>query len=476
MILFGMLWTAVLTTAHPIGLHESSASAPVVVRDDEAVRQLVADQIRPLIEAERFPGASVGVLKDGETFFFGFGGTGADGSGPVPDEHTLYEIGSITKVFTAVLLAEAAEAGEVSLDTPLAEAFPDDREAPQLGEHQIELWHLATHSSGLPAMPANMRPTHPAQPFAGYSSDLMYDFLEAVTPARPPETGYEYSNLATGLLGRLLEARLGVPYEQLLATRIFSPAGMQESSISIDEANEARIAQPSAEGLTASRWNDMDALAPCGAIVSSASDLLRFAAENIEPTDPESTLARALAAAHQPRFTDPRSGTTVGLGWHLAGDEQTLWHNGMTGGYSSMLLVNIPERLAVVVLANGATMDTTAAGDRIMRSLLGDVAPPPEVEPSIDVSEEHLERLVGEYESPLGFTIYVTREGDRLGARLTGQTRFRIYPDGDGVAPARFKYRVVPAALAFDLPAEGSAAAVTLEQNGQKMRAQRRGE
>ncbi|MEM9064595.1 MAG: serine hydrolase [Planctomycetota bacterium] len=441
--------------------------------EDHQLRELVAEQIEPLIDSQMIPGCAVGIWRDGETHFFGLGGTNADGSGAAPNEHTLYEIGSITKVFTALLLAEMAQAGEVAFETPVADLFPDGRTVPRFGREPIRLWHLATHSSGLPGMPSNMVPADAGDPFEGYTTELMYDFLDAVQPFRTPGQGYEYSNLATGLLGRLLEARAGAPWHELLDTRIFGPVGMTESMVMVDAEIERRLAHPSAEGLTASRWGGMDALAPCGAIVSSAADLMKFAIWNIEPGQPGSRLARALEAAHEPRFTDPETGQVVALGWHLAGDGVTLWHNGMTGGYSAMLLINKPERTAVVLLANGATFATTAAGNAIMHALLTGNSEPPPSEPAREIAADHLERLVGDYTSPLGFTIHVTREGGRLGARLTGQTRLRVFPEGDGDAPSRFRYRVVPAVLAFELPQEGKATAVTLEQGGREMRAER---
>jgi CubicO group peptidase (beta-lactamase class C family) len=423
------------------------------------IETLVTGQARPLVDAGVLPGCVVGVWRDGQARFFGFGGIQADGSGPTPDERTLYEI------------------GEVTLDTPIADLFPDGRRVPQRGDDPIRLWHLATHCSGLPGMPTNLPPTDSGDPYSSYSLDLLYDFLAGVRPARAPEAGYEYSNLASGLLGQLLAARAGVPWHELVRTRLFEPLGMHDSVVLVDEQTEARVARPSAEGLTASRWGGMDALAPCGAVVSSAADLLRFAAENIEPSADSTALARAITLSHTPRFTDPASGQVVALGWHLAGDGETLWHNGMTGGYSSMLLVHRPARTAVVVLTNSAAPETTGLGDRIMRALLTGTTPePPPVRPAQDVDEAHLDRLVGDYASPLGFTIHVTREGGRLGARLTGQTRFRVYAEGDGEHPARFVYRIVPAALAFDLPADGGvASAVTLEQNGMRMRAERSG-
>ena len=449
--------------------------AALAATEEDLLHGAVSQQIQPLIDAQVVPGCVVGVWRDGTPRFFGFGGTNADGSGPVPDERTLYEIGSITKVFTAVLLAEMAQRGEVSLDAPIANCYPMDRQVPQTDEDPIVLWHLAAHASGLPGMPTNMPAADVRDPYAGYTLDLMYDFLDDVRPPRAPEIAYEYSNLGSGLLGRLLEVCGGAPWHELLAARIFEASGMSDSVVLVDEATEARVARPSAEGLSASRWGGSDALAPCGAVVSSAADVLRFAAENIEPSEPDSTFARGLAASHEPRFTDPETGQVVALGWHLAGDGVTLWHNGSTGGYSSMLLVNKPARAAVVVLANGAApSETTVAGDRIMEALLTGHAEPPSIEPTREVAADHLERLVGDYVSPLGFTIHVTREGGKLGARVTGQTRFRVYPEGDADAPTRFRYRVVRAALVFEVPERGTASAVILEQNGMQMRAERR--
>lgn len=467
---------AQLLSAPVIAQQNKPTAIETIQAEGEALEAVISSQIQPLIDAQLIPGAVVGVIQDGNSDMFAFGGVNSDGSGPIPTEHTLFEIGSITKVFTGILLAEMSEAGDVSLDMPIARLFPAGRNAPQVGDTPIQLWHLSAHASGLPGIPTNMPAVQSDDPYMGYTTDLMYDFLDEVTPARAPESSYEYSNLATGLLGRLLEQPANKTWAELIAARIFDPMGMTESFVVTDEAIELRIAKPSTEGLSAARWGGEDALAPCGAIVSSMSDMLKFANENLQPRDPESTLAKGLRTAHQLRFIDPQSGMAVGLGWHFNPDGTTLWHNGSTGGFSSMMLIDKSRGSAVVVLSNGAAAgDITLAGDAIMGWLqTGEVPNPPAVQRAREVSGEHLDHLVGEYVSPIGFSIHVTREGGRLGAQLTGQPRFRVYPGEDSKAPARFVYRVVEAALVFEFAEDGDVVAVTLEQNGAKMRAQRK--
>ncbi|MGC1520781.1 MAG: serine hydrolase, partial [Steroidobacteraceae bacterium] len=136
------------------------------------------------------------------------------------DGDTVFEIGSITKVFTSLLLADMVQRGEVKLDDPIAKYLPASAKVPERNGHSITLVDLATHTSALPRMPANFRPKDPANPYADYTDEQLYAFLSSYELIRDVGAKYEYSNLGFGLLGQGLAHRAGTDYETLVETRI----------------------------------------------------------------------------------------------------------------------------------------------------------------------------------------------------------------------------------------------------------------
>src|SRR5208283_4407870 len=117
------------------------------------------------------------------------------------DGDTVFEIGSITKVFTALLLADMAQRGEVALTDPVSKYLPKGVKMPGRNGHAIMLQDLATHTSGLPRLPSNMKPKDFMNPYADYTPELLYQFLSSYELPRDPGSKWEYSNLGAGLLG-----------------------------------------------------------------------------------------------------------------------------------------------------------------------------------------------------------------------------------------------------------------------------------
>jgi serine-type D-Ala-D-Ala carboxypeptidase/endopeptidase len=198
---------------------------------------------------------------------------------------TLFEIGSITKVFTALLAADMAERGEIRLDDPIAKYLAPDIKLPVRAGRQITFVDLATHTSGLPRMPENFRPKDPANPFADYTSQQLYAFLSTYELPRDIGIKFEYSNLGFGLLGQVLAHRAGMDYEQLVLTRICRPLGMDSTRITLS----ASLAQRFAAGhdpdlITVPAW-DLPTLPGAGALRSTSHER-RFSPN---PTESSST-------------------------------------------------------------------------------------------------------------------------------------------------------------------------------------------
>ena len=153
----------------------------------------------------------------------------------------MFEIGSITKVFTAAILADMVARGQVRLDDPVAQLLPATVKVPSRNGRRITLLDLATQSSGLPRLPTNFAPKDSANPYADYGDQQLYDFLSGYELPRDPGATYEYSNLGMGLLGHALARKAGMSYEQLVSRRVLAPLGMKETAITLSPALRPRL-------------------------------------------------------------------------------------------------------------------------------------------------------------------------------------------------------------------------------------------
>jgi serine-type D-Ala-D-Ala carboxypeptidase/endopeptidase len=193
---------------------------------DDAIRSLLAERI----DAYRLSvGISVGITDRGQRRFISYGYCDRARRKPV-DADTLFEIGSVTKLLTVLLLADMAQRGEVSLDDPVSKHLPAHVSVPERDGCAIKLVHLACHTSGLPRIPSDLD-VHSANPYADYSAEKLYQFLGSCDVVRPSGMVAEYSNLGMGLLGHVLALRAATDYETLVKARICAPLGMTSTSI-----------------------------------------------------------------------------------------------------------------------------------------------------------------------------------------------------------------------------------------------------
>jgi CubicO group peptidase (beta-lactamase class C family) len=447
-----------MNTRIALALTSVICCSQVVVADD-SYQEAVDKHLQPLLDAELIPGAVVGVYKDGKESYYTIGKLAFDAKDS-PSFDTLYEIGSISKVMTGVLFADAIRRGEVTKHTPVDDLLPDGVDSKDYDGTEVELWHLTTHSSGWPTSPVNLKPKDPDQPYEGYNKEQLWEFISKAKPKFEPGTSFEYSNLAVGLLGTLVADNAGESYEDLVIERVFEPLGIEDIQITLDEDDLDRLAPGSAGGRPSPRWNSMGVLDPAGMWIASAPSLLKFAIENLN--EGEGAIYESLEAAREP-MQDSGFGK-VCFGWMLALDGSTYWHNGKTGGYSSYMATNPTIQTAIVVLTNGATLQTTAAGERIFQQIVGLNPDPIQIETYEPIDPDHSARLVGSYHS-MFFDMEITEERGRLFARITNQTALMIVPTDE---PNRFRYAGVDAEIVFDLPEEGDATRVTLHQNGRE--------
>jgi D-alanyl-D-alanine-carboxypeptidase/D-alanyl-D-alanine-endopeptidase len=433
---------------------DPTLSSPGYFPPDSVVRGI----LRERVGAGQAEGLVVGLLEaDGTRRIVAYGRSDGPGHRPL-DGATVFEIGSVTKVFTCSLLAEMAGRGEVRLDQPVAELLPRTVRVPARGDTVITLLDLATQHSGLPRLPTNLAPANPANPYADYTVERLYGFLSGYTLPRAPGARYEYSNLGMGLLGHALALRAGKPYEALLTERVLAPLGMSDTRVTLTPDQKSRLAAGhDGAGVEVPSW-DLPTLAGAGALRSSANDMLRFLAAQVDSDT--TALSRALIATHRARR---KLGTNVmiGLAWHRlsAFGAEIVMHNGGTGGYRSFAGFDPAMHVGVVVLAN-----TAGDYDDIGLHLLNHQFALKEVVKRTEVAVDpaRLEPLVGRYPLAPGFVLTVTREGDALYVQATNQARLRAFAESDST----FFFRGVDAQVSFSRDASGRATQIVLHQMG----------
>jgi CubicO group peptidase (beta-lactamase class C family) len=374
--------------------------------------------------------------------------------GKAPDGDTVYEIGSVSKTFTATLLAQAVLAGRVTLDTPVAQLLPDFQ-IPSRGGAQITLGQLATQHSGLPREASNLLPKDIRNPYADYDVAKLKAFLAEYELPRDPGAGYEYSNLGFGLLGAALAQSERMTWGALAGDRILNPLGMTLSGTALSDAMRAHLAPGhDATGNAVENW-DFDALAGAGAMRSTANDMLRYLKANMG-VDP-SPLTEAMKLAQAPH-SDVNTNSRIGLAWTTNRSGIT-WHNGETGGYHSFIGFAADRRHGVVILSNTAA-DLDDLGFTTLNPRAG-LSPPIK---AIVLPAAALDEVVGTYKFADNFLLKVFRIDNRLFVQGSGQGAIPIFAS----APGEFFARFVHASVSITRDATGAVNGLVLHQNGDR--------
>ncbi|MEO6130464.1 MAG: serine hydrolase, partial [Saprospiraceae bacterium] len=310
----------------------------------------VLSSINQRISGGTNPSIVIGIIDADGPRYYSFGKT-TKGGKPV-NEHSIYEMGSISKVFTATLLADMIREGEMNADDPIEKYLPSTVHIPMYEGTHITLGNLSDHTSSLPRMPDNFAPADPLNPYADYTVDQMYSFLSSYTLTRPIGSEYEYSNLAVGLLGHILALKAGKPYEDLMVSTIAAPLQMNETRITLSSETKKNLAIGHTMGMEVPNW-DLPTLAGAGAIRSSVFDMLQFLSAQMG--NQSGTLYEAMQLTHQARH-DKANGNSVGLGWHITpgGEHKIIWHTGATGGYTTFIGFIDENKTGVAVFTNSS--------------------------------------------------------------------------------------------------------------------------
>jgi D-alanyl-D-alanine-carboxypeptidase/D-alanyl-D-alanine-endopeptidase len=340
-----------------------------------------------------------------------------NGGDRLVDGGTIFEIGSITKLFTALLLADIVQPREADLDEPVERLLPAGVRVPMRNGREINLRDPVSHYSGLTRRPTNLEPYDPDDPYAHCTVDHLYEFLAGHELARTPGDTYEYSNVSAGLLGHALVLRAaGGDYETLVRDRILTPLGLNDTVIALPPRLEGRVASPHDSSLDpVPLWN-LGVLAGAGALRSSAADLLSF----LEALgDPESPIAASVAP-----LVTPSAQGGVGLGPLHPDGGVAISHAGGTGGTRSFARY-IPEwKRGVVVLSNSNIDAVVDLGVHVLDTRCA----PQWFWQERPAEATALARLIGRYQMSPNRVLDVTTSNDRLYVRLSGQAATRVFP------------------------------------------------
>lgn len=440
---------------------------PIALPADATIRQMLAMRVD---RQKRATGIVIGIVAPQGRRVIAYGTTDRGGKRPV-DANTVFDIGSITKVFTALALSQMAVRGEVALGDPVARYLPPTLTLPRDGDRQITLADLATHTSSLPLRPGNLVSKDPDNKYAGYSVALLHRFVSSFKSARPIGSQYEYSNVGYGLLGAALSRRAGISYRKLIQTRITDPLGLRDTRMDLTPGMRRRLAVGHTNELAPAPHWDMGALESAGGLRSTPDDLLRLLEAILGYR--ESGLAPAMVAMLDTRRKGGMPPSTyIGLAWNIFqdGGREIVWKNGSVGGYRAFIGYDLARRIGVVALANA---QTAGGADDIGLHLLDPAIPVdlhvPRAHKAIKVSAAILERYVGRYRYSDTDILTVTREGDHLFAQEPGQDRIELFAEGE----RDFFLQVMDAQVTFELSGDGTATAAIWHQAGRDERGAR---
>ncbi len=304
-------------------------------------------------------GLSIGIIYGDKTELYFYGSTNKENN-KLPDANTLYEIGSITKTFTGILLAHAINDGKISLEDDITKYLPGAYPNLQYKGNTIKIKHLATHTSRLPRIPQNLdkQPTYDEQdPYKNYSKEMMLEYLKTVKPDTMPGTVNEYSNYGVALLGMIIESVYKKPLEELVRMYITEPVKMSSTKFTVPANEQQHMATGYYEhdGSPAPYWN-LGAFSGAGGLKSDITDMMSYMQANMKEINADFKLS------HQVVFKEDKM--SVGLNWMMqtTKDNQTLvWHNGGTYGFKSFCGYLKEKNISVVVLNNsGVSIDGIA--------------------------------------------------------------------------------------------------------------------
>lgn len=414
--------------------------------------------LRRWFDASRPGGAAVAFVDAGGVMFGAVGQFSSDDKRPI-NADTQFEIGSVTKVFTALLLADSERAGKVKRgDSAAKYLFPaGDPDTAKLAK--ITLLALSTHAAGLPRMPANQTEAGGPHPYASYDRTRLREALRLHGPGAPVGRQSAYSNFGVAVLGEALAAAWEQPYDAILRSRVFAPLGLEKTSLAMTGATEPdQFAPGFALDKAVDHWT-FAAMAPAGALLSSARDMAKFLEACLGFR--ETPLREALADTFQPQREMDAPHGQIGLGWMILNEagRMVLWHNGGTGGFRSFVGFCPTTRSGVVVLTSNSANNC----DRLGLELF-DVKPKPAPIAAVANAADY----AGRFSLPASSLVVTQRAGGLFVQGSAGPWQM-LRETG----PDRFAIVDWVAEISFERDATGKVVALVLNQDGNERRGAR---
>lgn len=263
---------------------------------------------------------------------------------PIDNQTSIFEIGSVTKVFTSTVLASLVTDKKLKLNSNINDYYDFNFN----NNTKINLLELANHTSGLPRLPENIDLSNATNPYKNYGTEELNEYLLKFLNTNDVNIKkYDYSNLGAGLLGHTLGISQKKSFSDLLKEDIFIKYEMNNSFTSLDQVSEKLVKGLNEKGQEISNW-EFDVLFGGGGILSTSEDLVKFAKAQFDPKNNELELTR------KPTF-DINEQMKIGLGWHVLKTEQGfnwIWHNGGTAGYSSSIVLDVAKKNGIIILSN----------------------------------------------------------------------------------------------------------------------------
>lgn len=349
------------------------------VMDEE---KQVVSLVQPLVQSQKLAGVVVGIVDKNGPRIYSFGSTSLQ-NGSDLDGQSIFQIASLSKVFTSLLMETLVQQGKVSWNTNISEYLPQPIQLLD-PKKPITLLHLSTHSSGFPSLPLNLKPVDSLNPYKDYDLSRLHEFLSSFNPSVSPGEIWGYSNLGVGLLGHIAEKIEHKSYDELVREYIFNPLKMGDTKVflSSPEKNRCVLGYSSYDFLDASNsdlWRywvwfkglfkkkplrpmkpwDFDVLVGAGGIKSTANDILIFLSHCVSISSTSSPLQEAILDTQkiQTHLPQLQTGCHMAKGWIVLPQKNgdLYWHNGATYSSSSFMGFNTASKKAVVILTNTFT-------------------------------------------------------------------------------------------------------------------------
>ena len=465
--------TLVTAMILPLALALANAQAPL---SGARIKEILTQRIDVDKQAV---GLAAVIVEGDKVRIITHGAMSLDKAEPITPD-TLFEIGSITKTFTALLLADMVIKGEVKLDDPVEKWLPQGlglRGGLKLRDHAgspIQLVDLATHRSGLPRLPDNMPNGTRADPYVDYREQQLLVYLksrevlmetDAGKTTKKRDEAYAYSNLGFGLLGYVLARAADTSYADLLQKRVLTPLGLTSTYLDAPRSESSRFSNGHYLDRDATlklhkHWR-FDVIAPAGALIMSARDMGRYAQAASGAIDTPLKAAFVLA---QKRYGDGATPINPqGLAWVLAplNGRTVFSHNGMTGGFAAALWADPERKAAVAVLANASVAVNDIALHLLEPSIpLKDVAAMRAI--AVPVDAKIMAHYVGTYRLGPNFDVTIRLRDNKLFAQATGQGEFELF----GKSDTAFFAKVTPMEIVFEDVKDGKAMRFQITQGG----------